>query len=108
MKIKTTPWLFKYILRGYSGITIYPFILVESLDDITLLNHERIHWHQQRRDGLIRFFIRYCYEYIRNRFRGYSHWRAYAMISYEREAYSNEDNVYYKISSRKEFNLFYK
>jgi len=51
-----------------------------------VLNHERIHWMQQKKGWYIGFYVQYFAEWI---FKGYRN------ISFEVEAYENEKNFEY-------------
>lgn len=77
------------------AITLFPFLLIRKGRVITTstLNHERIHARQQLEMGIILFYLWYLVEWIVNIFR-YGEF-AYRMISFEREAYMNEDNQDY-------------
>lgn len=80
------------------GIVLYPFILfAEKQPDIVIGNHERIHWDQIRRDGVIKFYGRYLKEYFQGRWRGLSHDAAYRSISYEEEAYAHQADLHYQV-----------
>jgi len=79
----------KRFIPGFTAITIAPvavFILEDHATNKVTLNHERIHWEQQRNAWFIWFYIRYFIEWI---FKGYRN------ISYEREAYKNERDFKY-------------
>ena len=94
----------KYLVpRGYTGITIYPFVFLKSKSlkkDKVLINHERIHLKQQIEFLIIPFYIFYVIEFI-VRFVQYKNWySAYRNISFEREAYINEENLDYLKSRR--------
>lgn len=100
MKIKHSPKLFKLpLLKNYEAIVIYPYLFYKTkpLDSVTL-NHERIHFSQIKKYGVFGFYRKYLWEYLSNRVKGMSHWEAYAMISYEREAYENQHNMDYKVT----------
>lgn len=71
--------------KGIVAITIFPFIFTKRVDDRTI-NHERIHMKQQVEMFVIFFFIWYLIEAV---FKGYYN------ISFEKEAYKNEDNFNY-------------
>jgi hypothetical protein len=83
------------------GITLWPYIILrEKLRDKpyyakiakTIINHESIHIKQQQELLVIPFYIWYLTEwFIRLFFKG----NAYRNISFEREAYSNQDNLDY-------------
>jgi hypothetical protein len=79
---------FKYLGR-FSAITLSPlgvFVKPDKFTDITLINHERIHWQQQKEMLILPFYLWYVIEWM---FKGYRH------ISFEREAYLNEHDLEY-------------
>lgn len=60
-----------------------------------LINHEKIHLRQQLELLVIPFYIVYGIEFL-IRLILYKNWhKAYKNISFEREAYTNEFNLYY-------------
>ncbi|TNE56254.1 MAG: hypothetical protein EP338_00375 [Bacteroidetes bacterium] len=80
-------------VRGY---TIFPFIFLSNStykEDQVLINHERIHIRQQMELLLIPFVFWYFMAYFR---------RGYRLISFEQEAYENEQNLDY-LKRRKPF-----
>lgn len=88
-------------LFGVQGMVVFPFVLYAPEDPgPQLLNHERIHQDQILRDGVIRFYSRYLWEYVKLRLKKMNHDQAYRNISYEQEAYKNHSNVEYKIAAR--------
>lgn len=85
-------WVAKVL--GVDGIVLYPFIFFASKDpDQILINHELIHVSQIRRDGLWHFYFNYLKEYAIHRFQKKSHLEAYRSISYEVEAYDNQEKL---------------
>ncbi|GAB3717668.1 hypothetical protein GCM10027592_59920 [Spirosoma flavus] len=83
------------------GMALFPFILVRRPNpDKILLNHERIHLRQQAELGIILFYLWYVVEYLIRRFQYRDHYTAYRNISFEREAFSNEQNLTY-LSTRR-------
>jgi hypothetical protein len=45
---------------NYSGLSIYPLIIIQQdKKSIKLLRHEYIHYQQAKRDGFLIFWIRY-------------------------------------------------
>lgn len=101
----------KYIPFGsFIAMTVGPFIFTkrEVLTPATV-QHEAIHWEQQKETLILPFFILYgmmfIYEYILcsfNRSRGFgynksnsTYKRAYRNIAFEREAYRNEETQFY-------------
>ncbi|MEM6686601.1 MAG: hypothetical protein AAF617_12540 [Bacteroidota bacterium] len=89
----------KYIVpKGFRGITLFPFIFLRDAkdkDNATLVHHEKIHLRQQIELLVLPFYILYISEwlirlcYYRNRE------KAYYNISFEREAYFNEQDFDY-------------
>ena len=81
---------------GPDGMALFPFILVRHANPgPALLNHERIHLRQQAELGIFLFYIWYVLEYAVRRFQHRDHYRAYRSISFEREAFDNDDNLTY-------------
>lgn len=84
--------------KGYSGLTIFPFVFLKYNHlklNKSLLNHERIHLKQQIELLIIPFYLFYFFEFLIRLFQ-YKNWhKAYRNISFEREAYQNESNLYY-------------
>ncbi|MFD2933606.1 hypothetical protein [Spirosoma flavum] len=86
---------------GPDGMALFPFILVRHPNPgPTLLNHERIHLRQQAELGIFLFYLWYVVEYIIRRFQYKQHYEAYRNISFEREAFANEQNMSYLQSRR--------
>lgn len=81
-----------------SGITLFPFIIIQRKEDkknAVLINHERIHLRQQLELLILPFYILYLMEYFLNLVYYKNTHKAYRSISFEREAYDNEDNFNY-------------
>lgn len=89
----------RYLIpKGYSGITLFPFIILSKFDlkqNEVMINHEKIHIRQQLELLILPFFIWYGIEFLIK-------WAickdkniAYRNISFEREAYSNEKDLNY-------------
>ncbi len=89
----------RFLLRKkFSGMAIWPFILVRHpalRENIVFINHERIHLRQQVELLVVFFYLWYSVEFLirwamlKNRF------LAYRAISFEREAYAEENNISY-------------
>ena len=80
----------RYLIpRGFTGITIYPFILVRDKalkNNAVFINHEKIHLRQQAELLILPFYIWYGIEYfIRLMYYG-NRRKAYRNICFEREA----------------------
>ncbi len=100
--IIVSPILFSRVLKNYTGITLWPFIIVRyNLRDYgarlfaVLINHERIHLRQQLETLVIFFYLLYLIFYIINRCRGMNHMAAYSNIPFERESYIYERDICY-------------
>ena len=89
----------KYLLRKrFVGITLWPFIVMknkELKEDVVFINHERIHLRQQLELLILPFFIIYGIEFLIGLIKYKEAYTAYRNISFEREAYKNEDNLNY-------------
>ena len=90
-------WLRLFVMKGIAGITlgrrIYVSPAVSGGQLERLLRHELAHVTQIARYGLIRFYWTYISEYISYRRAGLSSIAAYRNISFEKEAFSAEENV---------------
>lgn len=81
-----------------SGITLFPFIFIQRKEDRNnkiLLNHEKIHIRQQMELLIIPFYIWYLSEYYLKYLKYKNPHLAYRNISFEREAYDNDQNLDY-------------
>jgi len=80
------------------GTTIFPFIIFwqgkGTFNEITI-NHEKIHIRQQLELLLIFFYIIYGIEYLIKGIKYKDFNKAYWKISFEKEAYDNENNLNY-------------
>ncbi|XCF07316.1 hypothetical protein ABI125_05525 [Tamlana crocina] len=89
----------KYLVpRGYTGMAIFPFVFLKSKGlkgDKQLLNHENIHLRQQLELLVIPFYVCYILEFL-IRLVQFKNWQeAYRNISFEREAFANENRLDY-------------
>lgn len=83
---------------GINGIVLWPFTLyAQKKPHPHVLNHERIHRDQIRRDGVLHFYQRYLREYFALRLKGMRHNDSYLHISYEQEAYSHQHDEEYRV-----------
>ncbi len=89
--------------KRVAAITLFPFIILrrpEMKKRKKLINHEKIHIQQQLELLIIGFYIWYLLEYVIRLLRYQNHYSAYRQISFEQEAYDNEDNPDY-LANRK-------
>ena len=85
--------------KGYKAMAIWPFIFArKKLSEIDI-NHEKIHLVQQLELLIIPFYIIYFIEWI---FKGYK------QISFEKEAYENQEDMNYLEWRRKPFAMWRK
>ena len=107
LKVKKMNWFVTLITGGWAiGITLSPFgvyIKEKYLTNKNVINHESIHWKQQMEMGILLFYIWYGLEWFIKLFI-YGK-QAYYHISFELEAYYNEDDLNYLIK-RKHFSWF--
>jgi hypothetical protein len=78
------------------GLTFFPWVFFKKQNPPAwLINHERIHLRQQAETGLILFYAWYFLEYLLRLIVYRQRYRAYRNICFEREAYSNDQNLSY-------------
>ncbi|MFN4197580.1 MAG: hypothetical protein ACK4FS_00985 [Flavobacterium sp.] len=98
--------VFKYLIpRGFQGWVLFPFVLLRErklFKNPVFMNHERIHLRQQLELLVLPFFIWYGIEYIFRLIQYRNINQAYRNISFEREAYTNQNALEY-ISQRRLF-----
>ncbi|OQY01373.1 MAG: hypothetical protein B6I20_07775 [Bacteroidetes bacterium 4572_117] len=104
MKIITNS---RFVPKGYTGITLYPFILLRydakhygPQKYANLLTHESIHLQQQKEMIVVLFYIVYAIHYIINLVKYGNKNKAYRNIVFEKEAFTNEANKNYLDSRR--------
>jgi hypothetical protein len=89
----------RYLIpKGFRGFTFFPFVFLKFKNDKqneVLLNHERIHIRQQLEMLIVPFFVWYFVEYLFRLVQYKDRKIAYRNISFEREAYLNDDNSNY-------------
>lgn len=83
--------------KRYYAITIFPFIFLRhgGAENEILINHERIHLRQQAELLVLPFYLLYLIEYLCKLIIYRSHDKAYRNISFEREAYRNDEDLNY-------------
>lgn len=80
-----------------NGITLFPLIILKDDDHNPVrINHEKIHIRQQLECLIIPFYLVYFIEFIFSGYRG---------ISFEKEAYTNQNNLDY-LKTRKLWAFF--
>lgn len=79
-------------------MAVFPFIFVRDkfwAECNTFINHEKIHLRQQLELLIVPFFIWYFVEFFIRWIQFKNKKQAYRNISFEREAYANEQNIDY-------------
>lgn len=76
-------------------MTVWPFILASRQLDEQTINHERIHLRQQAELLILPLYMLYFLEYGIRLIQYRNNDKAYRNISFEREAYENETNLFY-------------
>ncbi|WP_394759058.1 hypothetical protein [Flavobacterium sp.] len=89
----------KYLIpKGYSGMTVFPFIILKSKHykyNKATVNHEKIHIRQQLELLILPFYIWYFSDFLIKIIIYRDRNKAYRNIVFEREAYANEKNLDY-------------
>lgn len=77
-----------------NAIVLYPFVLYcDPKPDPKIISHEQVHLDQIKRDGVLKFYSKYLWEYLKGRKKGLSHYEAYRKISYEEEAFADRSDL---------------
>ena len=80
---------------GFKAMNFFGIIFArKKLNEIDI-NHEKIHTAQMKDLLFIGFYIWYLIEWIWNLFEYRNFIEAYKHISFEKEAYAQQDNMYY-------------
>ena len=93
--------------KGFLAINLFGVLFVRGTwRDLNarVLNHEKIHTAQMQELGYILFYILYVLEWLYRLTKGGN---AYRNISFEREAYVNEENPQY-LNTRKRWAMWRK
>ncbi len=93
--------------KNYVGLSLWPFIILREdhlKQDSVLINHERIHLRQQLELFVLPFYLLYLAEWLLRTLIYMDSYRAYQNLSFEQEAYHNEDNPEY-LNRRKPFSF---
>ena len=78
---------------GVYAITLFPFIILsEDVDEFTM-NHELIHFEQQKELFVVGFYALYVYDFIKGMIKYKNKDMAYYLIRFEQEAYNYESDL---------------
>lgn len=91
--------------KEFKAMAFYPFIFVRGVSISNVgIYHEKIHFEEQKELLLIFFYIWYIIEYLIRLIQYRNFKVAYRNISFEREAYLNQ-NCFDYIENRRRFNF---
>ena len=80
-------------------MALWPFIILKNKstkEDLLIINHEKIHHRQQLELLIIPYYLWYFIAYWKGMFKfRFVHFKAYMDISFEKEAYANQNNLEY-------------
>tara|TARA_Y100001938_G_scaffold140866_1_gene209699 strand:+ start:1730 stop:2068 length:339 start_codon:yes stop_codon:yes gene_type:complete len=83
------------IVISVYAITLFPFIIIsEEVDEYTM-NHEMIHFEQQKELLVVGFYILYAYDFIKGMIKYENKDLAYFLIRFEQEAYTYQNDLGY-------------
>jgi hypothetical protein len=89
------------IVISVYAITLFPFVILsEEVDEYTM-NHELIHFEQQKELFVVGFYALYVYDFIRGMIKYKNKDMAYYLIRFEQEAYNHESDLGYIIDREK-------
>ena len=92
--------MFSVIISVYA-ITLFPFIILsEDVDEFTM-NHELIHFEQQKELFVVGFYALYVYDFIKGMIKYKNKDMAYYLIRFEQEAYNYESDLGYIVDREK-------
>jgi len=96
---------------GFLAINLFGVLFVQKQNKGKLtgtdINHESIHTAQMKELFYIFFYLCYVLEWLFRMIQHRNFMKAYYSISFEREAYNNEQNLNY-LNTRKHFNQWKK
>ena len=100
IKNSIIPKLFSIFINVYA-ITLFPFIFIRDEGNQRTINHESIHFRQQRELLVIFFYILYVADWIRGLIKYRSKSYAYMRIRFEQEAYDYDMHDFYLIARKR-------
>ena len=93
--------------KRYYAINLFGVLFAKGPCDAVTVNHERIHTAQMRELLYIPFYLIYILEWLWRLLRLRNPYNAYRAISFEKEAYDNENDLRY-LAARRPFSSFRK
>lgn len=89
----------KYLIPNeFRAMTVFPFVLLKNdfdRENKILINHERIHYRQQKELLILPFYIWYFFDFMIKLSRYKDKNMAYMNVVFEKEAYDNENELNY-------------
>lgn len=88
--------------KGYKAVNLFGILFVRKGCTLSQrdINHEQIHTAQMEELWYVGFYVWYVLEWL---YRMCKKGNAYRNISFEREAYSNQNDMYYLYMRRSKF-----
>lgn len=81
--------------KKYYAINLFGVIFAKGECNKVVLNHEKIHSTQMRELLFLPFYVFYVIEWLFKVIKYINGYQAYRNISFEKEAYSNQENLNY-------------
>ena len=81
--------------KKFYAINLFGLIFAKGTCSEVVINHERIHTRQMLELLIIPFYIWYIFEWIIRYLQWKNSYRAYQNISFEKEAYANQNDLEY-------------
>lgn len=91
--------------KKYYAINLFGVLFAKGPCNAVMLNHEKIHTAQLKELGFLLFYVLYIMEWLFRIIQFGSFYKGYRNISFEREAYSNEQNLTY-LKNRKLYSSY--
>jgi hypothetical protein len=92
--------LFSIVISVYA-ITLFPFIILsEEVDEYTM-NHEMIHFEQQKELFVVGFYVLYAYDFVKGMIKYKDKHLAYFLIRFEQECYNYQNDLGYIVDRKK-------
>ena len=89
------------IVISVYAITLFPFIILsEEVDEYTM-NHEMIHFEQQKELFVVGFYVLYAYDFEKGMIKYKDKHLAYFLIRLEQECYNYQNNLGYIVDRKK-------
>lgn len=90
--------------KNFFALNLFGIIFAKGECDEVILNHEKIHSRQMQELLVLPFYILYIIEWLIRLIQCRNSYKAYKNISFEREAYSNQNDSDY-LKKRKIFSF---